>query len=226
MRAPGESVGTFALEMAMDELAEKLKMDPIQLRVINHSDMEEQKKKQFSEKNLKECYERGAEAIGWKNRNAQPGSIKQGNYLVGYGMATATYPANRSASAAKATIFADGRAEILCGTQDIGTGTYTIMTQIAADAFGLPVEKVKVKLGDSSFPKGAQSGGSQVTASVGPAIRAAALGAVSKAVQMAIADVSSPLYGQKEEDVLADSGRIYLKTDIGKGESYTALLNR
>src|ERR1700761_2341287 len=226
MRAPGESVGTYALEVAMEELAYNLNIDPVDVRVINHSDMEEQKKKQFSEKNLKDCYQRGAEDIGWKNRKAQPGTIKQGKYLVGYGMATATYPANRSASAAKATIFADGHAEILCGTQDIGTGTYTIMTQIAADAFGLPVDKVKVKLGDSSFPKGAQSGGSQVTASVGPAIRAAALGVVNKAVQLAIADENSPLHGLKEENIIADSGRIYLKADSSKGESYTALLNR
>lgn len=226
MRAPGESVGTYALEVAMDELAEKLNIDPVELRVINHSDMEEQKKKQFSEKNLKECYTRGAEAIGWTNRKAQPGTIREGKYLVGYGMATATYPANRSASAAKAILFANGSAEVLCGSQDIGTGTYTIMTQIAADALGLPVEKVKVKLGDSSFPKGAQSGGSQVTASVGPAIRAAALGAVSKAVQMAIADTGSPLHGFKEENIAADGGRIYLKSDSSKGETYMTLLSR
>lgn len=225
MRAPGESVGTYALEVAMDEMAEKLNIDPVQLRLINHADMEEQKKKQFSEKNLKECYERGAAAIGWSDRKAQPGTVKAGKYLVGYGMATATYPANRSASAAKATIFADGHAEILCGTQDIGTGTYTIMTQIAADALGLPVEKVKVKLGDSSFPKGAQSGGSQVTASVGPAIRAAALGAVSKAIQLAVSDGSSPLYGQKEEDIITGNNGLALK-DGSKGESYATLLNR
>jgi xanthine dehydrogenase YagR molybdenum-binding subunit len=226
MRAPGEAPGTYALEVAMDELAHQLNIDPVQLRVINHADMEEQKKKQFSEKNLKECYQRGADAIGWKNRNAQPGITKEGKYLVGYGMATATYPANRSASAAKATLFADGHAEVLCGSQDIGTGTYTIMTQIAADAFGLPVEQVKVKLGDSSFPKGAQSGGSQVTASVGPAIRAAALGAVNQAVKMAIMDTASPLHGLKEEDIVAYSGGIYAKNEAHKGETFAQLLNR
>ena len=153
MRAPGESVGTYSLEVAMDELAYKLNIDPLQLRLINYAEKEEQKKKEFSEKSLKDCYTRGAEAIGWTNRVAQPGVTKEGNYLVGYGMATATYPANRSASSAKATLFADGHAEILCGTQDIGTGTYTIATQIAADAFGLPPEKVTVKLGDSMYPK-------------------------------------------------------------------------
>lgn len=226
MRAPGESVGTYALEVAMDELANKLKMDPVQFRIINHSDMDEQKKKQFSSKYLKECYQRGADSIGWNKRNPEPGQTRQGNLLVGYGVATATYPANRSASSAKATLFADGHAEILCGTQDIGTGTYTVMTQVAADAFGLPVEKVKVKLGNSSYPKGAQSGGSQVSASVGPPIRAAALGAVSKVIQMAIADQSSPLNGKKEEDIITSNGRIQLKNDATTGESFADVLRR
>jgi xanthine dehydrogenase YagR molybdenum-binding subunit len=226
MRAPGESVGTYALEVAMDEMANKLKMDPVQFRIANHSDMDEQKKKQFSSKYLKECYQRGAESIGWSNRKTEPGISRQGNLLVGYGMATATYPANRSASSAKAILFADGHAEILCGTQDIGTGTYTVMTQVAADAFGLPVEKVKVKLGNSSYPKGAQSGGSQVSASVGPPIRAAALGAISKVIKMAIADQSSPLHGKKEEDIMATNGRIQLKENASTGETYTDVLRR
>jgi xanthine dehydrogenase YagR molybdenum-binding subunit len=226
MRAPGESVGTYALEVAMDELADELNMDPLQLRLINYADTEEQKKKQFSSKNLKECYLRGAKAIGWSSRAAKPGVTMEGKYLVGYGMATATYPANRSSSSAKATLFADGHAEILCGTQDIGTGTYTIATQIAADAFGLPVDKVTVKLGDSTYPKGAQSGGSQVTASVGPPIRAAALGALDKVVKMAIADTNSPLHSQKPEDIIAGNGRIYLKTNTDQGETLIAVLNR
>ncbi|WP_208645553.1 molybdopterin cofactor-binding domain-containing protein [Mucilaginibacter endophyticus] len=225
-RAPGEAPGTFALEVAMDELAEQLKIDPAQLRLINHADMEEQKKKQFSEKSLKECYQKGAEVIGWKNRKAEPGTLREGNYLVGYGMATATYPANRSASTAKATLFADGHAEILCGTQDIGTGTYTVMTQVAADAFALPPEKVKVKLGDSSYPKGAQSGGSQVSASVGPPIRAAALGAISKLIRLAIADPSSPLHGYKEEEIMADNGKIHLIKEPGRVETYVQIMNR
>jgi xanthine dehydrogenase YagR molybdenum-binding subunit len=226
MRAPGEAPGTYAIEVGMDELAYKLKIDPVQLRLTNYADTEEQKKKEFSSKNLKECYQKGAEAIEWPKRNPVPGSMHEGHYLVGYGMATATYPANRSASTAKAALFADGHAEIECATQDIGTGTYTVMTQIAADAFKLPVDKVKVKLGDSDFPKGANSGGSQVSASVGPPIRAAAMGAVSKLVKIAIADTGSPVYGQKEEDIVIDNGRIYLKGNMGKGESFTAILNR
>jgi len=226
MRAPGEAPGTVAIESAMDELAYKLNMDPVQLRLLNYADTEEQKKLPFSSKNLKECYQKGADAIGWQNRNPQPGMVKEGNYLIGYGMATATYPANRSASTAKATLFPDGHAEILCGTQDIGTGTYTIMTQLAADSLGLPIDKVKVKLGDSNYPKGANSGGSQVTASVGPAIRAAALGAKSKMIKLAIADEASPLHGQTENAILVDNGRLFINGQPDKGETYTQILNR
>jgi xanthine dehydrogenase YagR molybdenum-binding subunit len=226
MRAPGEAPGTYAIEVAMDELAEKLKMDPVQLRLVNYAENEEQKQKQFSSKNLKECYSRGAAAIGWANRKATPATLTENGYLVGYGMATATYPANRSAASAKAVIYANGRAEIFCATQDIGTGTYTVMTQIAADAFGLPVDKVKVNLGDSSFPKGANSGGSQVSASVGPAIRAAALGAVAKLAEMAAGQSASALSGKKAEEIAAADGRLYLKSKPQVKEDFTVILGR
>lgn len=224
MRAPGESTGSFAMEVAMDELAGRLKMDPIELRLLNYAETEPQKKKPFSDKHLRECYERGAAAIGWKDRNPQTGKMRQGQYLVGYGMATATYPANRSASTAKALLFADGHAEIECCTQDIGTGTYTVMTQIAADALGLPVDKVKVKLGDSEYPKGANSGGSQVSASVGPAIRAAALGVVAKLKKLVSDDSGSPLHGLAEGDIVARDGGLY--GPAGQGETFAAALGR
>ncbi|RYY30490.1 MAG: xanthine dehydrogenase family protein molybdopterin-binding subunit [Sphingobacteriaceae bacterium] len=226
MRAPGEAPGTYALEVAMDELAYQSNIDPIQLRLVNYADQDEQKHKEFSSKSLKECYTKGAEMIGWSNRNPKPNSMKEGKMLVGYGMATATYPANRSASSAKVILFADGHAEVMCSTQDIGTGTYTVMTQTAADAFGLPIDKIKMKLGDSEFPKGAGSGGSQVTASVGPAIRAASLGAVNKVIKAVIADVKSPLHGLKEEDLVAQNGGIYVKDKPNTGELYTDILKR
>ena len=225
MRAPGEAPGTYALEVAMDEMAEKLNIDPVEYRILNYADTDEQKKKQFSEKNLKECYQKGAEAIGWLQRKARPGANMENGMLVGYGMATATYPANRSVSSAKAIIYADGSAEIFCATQDIGTGTYTVMTQIAADAFGLPISKVKVKLGDSAYPKGANSGGSQVSASVGPAIRAAALGAVSKLIKLAVINPKSLFYNQKEENVLAGNGGLYLKNKPETYESFSQALS-
>jgi xanthine dehydrogenase YagR molybdenum-binding subunit len=225
-RAPGEAPGTYALEVAMDELAEKLNIDPMQLRLINHAEKHPQTGQPWSEKHLKECYERGAQAIGWAQRNPVVGAMKEGNLLVGYGMATATYPANRSASSAKIQLFADGHAVIYCATQDIGTGTYTILTQVAAEALGLPMAAVECKLGDSSLPKGPNSGGSQVSASAGGAVWAAALTLKSKAIQLAVTDKRSPLFGQTEEAVTAGEGRIYITGTPLQGESYRQLLAR
>ena len=226
MRAPGEAPGSFAIEAAMDEMALKLNMDPVAFRLANYTEADPQKKKPFSSKYLRDCYTRGAEMIGWSQRSSTPGSVKQGKFLVGYGMATATYPANRSSSTAKAILLANGNAEIECCTQDIGTGTYTVMTQIAADALGLPVDKIKMKLGDSNYPKGANSGGSQVSASVGPAIRAASLGLIDKLIILAIGDSVSPVYGAKKEDIAIQDGRLFLKAQTDKGETYSAILNR
>jgi xanthine dehydrogenase YagR molybdenum-binding subunit len=226
MRAPGEAPGSFAIEVAMDEMAMKLKMDPIAFRLANYTEEDPQKKKPFSSKYLKECYQRGAELIGWSHRNPTPGELNDGKFLVGYGMATATYPANRSASTAKAILYADGHAEIECCTQDIGTGTYTVMTQIAADALSLPVDKVIVKLGDTNYPKGANSGGSQVSASVGPAIRAASLGVIEKIIVVAIGDPASPLYGLNKEDIGTGAGKLFSKTSTEKSESYSSIIAR
>ncbi|WP_158829794.1 xanthine dehydrogenase family protein molybdopterin-binding subunit [Mucilaginibacter lacusdianchii] len=226
MRAPGEAPGVFSLEVALDELAYKLQMDPVQLRLVNHADIDPQKNKPFSLKKLKECYQQGADAIGWFGRNPVPRSMKEGRFLVGYGMATATYPGNRAKSSAKAILYADGHAEIMCSSQDIGTGTYTVMTQLAADTLNLPLDKVKIMLGDSDFPQGAISGGSQATASVGPAIRASALGALGKVIEAAVADQASPLYKQSKEDVILIDGKLVSRTNNSKGESYLQVMSR
>jgi xanthine dehydrogenase YagR molybdenum-binding subunit len=226
MRAPGEAPGTFALEVAMDELAYKLNMDPIQLRLVNYTDIEPQKNLPFSSKHLKECYQQGADAIGWSTRNPVPNSMREGKFLVGYGMATATYPANRGKSSAKGILFPDGHAEFECSTQDIGTGTYTVMTQLAADTLNLPVEMVKMKLGDSKFPQGANSGGSQVTASVGPVIRAAALGLIQKAARIAVANSNSPLFQQAPETLVLQNGQLIAPGKENKGETLAAILKR
>ena len=226
MRAPGEATGSFALEVAMDELAAGLKIDPVAFRIINDAARDPQKHKPFSSKNLNECFEKGKVLIGWEARNPVPGSMKEGNFLVGYGMATATYPANRSASAAKAILTGDGRVTVECATQDIGTGTYTVMTQIAADALGLPVEQITMKLGDSDFPKAANSGGSQVSASVGPAVRAACLGLLTKLTEMAIADTTSPLYGIDKALIGAKDGRLVVIATPDKGEELISILQK
>jgi len=225
-RAPGEAPGTYGLEVAMDELAYQLNIDPIALRLVNYADKHPHTGQPWSEKNLKQCYERGARAIGWSQRNPIPRSMKEGDLLVGYGMATATYPANRSASSAKIQLFPDGHAVLYCATQDIGTGTYTILTQICAQGLGLPMASVQCKLGDSKLPKGPNSGGSQVSASAGSAVWAAALTLKSKAIQLAIADKRSPLFGQSEDNIQTDNGKIFVTGSLEKGETYAQLITR
>lgn len=225
-RAPGEAPGTYALEVAMDELAYQLNIDPLQLRLINYAEKDPQDGKEWSGKNLKECYEKGAASIGWKERNKTPGATKEGNYLIGYGMATATYPANRSKASVKLRLYQDGHAVAACCTQDIGTGTYTVMAQVMAQALGLPIEKVEIKLGDSNYPQGPGSGGSQTMATTGPAVLAAALQAKSEMIQMALADKKSPLFGQTEENISVDNGNLFVQNDPSKSETYTKILTR
>ncbi len=228
MRAPGEAPGTFALESGMDELARELKMDPIELRLKNYAETDPEKKLPFSSKNLRQCYRQAAEKFGWDRYTAspEPRSVRDGKWLVGYGMATATYPTNRSPSTASACLNADGTALVLAGTQDLGTGTYTIMTQISAGTLGLPMEKIRFELGDTLLPKTPVSGGSQTAASTGPAVQAACAAVLKKLVDMAIADEKSPLHGANAQDVNTADGKLSLKGDPSKGESYAAVLTR
>lgn len=173
-RAPGEATGTFALEAAMDELAYELHMDPIELRLKNYADEDPDKQIPWSTKSLRECYRQGAERFGWARRTPEPRSMRDGNALIGWGMATSVYPARRSPASALARMFPDGSVLVEAGTQELGGGTYTIMTQIAADALGIPVSKVTFKLGDTRYPETPVSGGSQTAATTGAAVYAAA----------------------------------------------------
>jgi xanthine dehydrogenase YagR molybdenum-binding subunit len=226
MRAPGESSGTAALEIAMDELAEKLNMDPVQLRLANYAEKDLGSDKPWSSKNLRPCYMQAAARFGWSKRNAKPGSIVSGNNLIGYGMATATYPANRSAAQAVVRILPDGRAFVGCGTQDLGTGSYTIMAQVAGNALGIDPKLVEAKLGDSTLPKAPVSGGSQSTASYAPAVADAAQQAKLKLAQMAIDDPQSPLHGANVVDIASKDGKLFLKSDPSKTDVFTAIINR
>ncbi|MFT3698989.1 MAG: xanthine dehydrogenase family protein molybdopterin-binding subunit [Kofleriaceae bacterium] len=174
MRAPGESTGTFALESALDELSYLAKLAPLELRLRNHADADPQGKP-WSSKSLKQCYAAAADKFGWHQRKPQPRSMRDGHELVGYGMATATYPANQQPAAARATWRPDGTYLVQAGTQDLGTGTYTVMSQLAADALEVPIEKVQFELGDSAMPEAPVSGGSMTVGSVGPAVRAACM---------------------------------------------------
>jgi xanthine dehydrogenase YagR molybdenum-binding subunit len=226
MRAPGESTGTAALETAMDELAVALKMDPVQLRLANYAEKDLGSDKPFSSKHLRECYEQAAARFGWSKRNPMPGSTREGNQLIGWGMATATYPANRSAAQAMVRILPNGHALVACGSQDLGTGTYTIMAQTAGNALGIDPKLVEAQLGDSTLPKAPVSGGSQSAASIGPAIEAAAMQAKLKVAQLAINDPKSPLHGAPIADIAAKDGRLFLNTAPRKSDAYADILAR
>lgn len=227
MRAPGEASGTFALESAMDELAYTLNMDPIALRLKNYAEKNPEDGKPWSSKSLRECYRVGAEKFGWKERTPAPGSMKTpGGQLTGWGMATATYPVVRFPSSALARLLPDGTALVQAGTQDLGTGTYTVMTQVAADALGLPPESVRFELGDTLLPETPFSGGSMTAASTGPAVQAAGRAARAKAITLAVADPASPLFGLAADAVDVQQGRMFFKADPSKGETYAALIAR
>jgi xanthine dehydrogenase YagR molybdenum-binding subunit len=225
MRAPGEATGTFALESAMDELAFALKMDPIELRLRNYAERDEGEDKPWSSKSLRECYRQGAARFGWGKRRPEPRSQRDGHYLVGYGMASATYPARQSGASAIARLRRDGSVLVQAGSQDIGTGTYTIMAQIAADALGVPVERVQFELGDTALPETPVSGGSQTASSTGSAVKLAALALRDKLIALAIADHQSPLYGARAERVKPSAGELTVG-DSAKKDSLTALLER
>jgi xanthine dehydrogenase YagR molybdenum-binding subunit len=174
MRGPGEATGLYALECALDELAVALNMDPMELRLRNHADVDPQSGKPWSSKSLKECYKQAAERFGWSKRDPKPRSMRDGRQLIGFGMATASWPTHRRPASAKVILNADGTAIVRTGSADIGPGTYTMLTQIAADVLELTVAKIRVELGDSKLPKAPVEGGSMTVASVGSAVHDAA----------------------------------------------------
>ncbi len=174
-RGPGESSGTFALESAIDELAYKLRMDPIELRLRNYAERDPEDGLPFSSKSLRECYRQGADRFGWARRTPEPRTWRDGDHLVGWGMATATYPAKRLPASALAQLTADGTVLVQAATHEFGTGTYTSMTQIAASALGIPVARIRFDLGDTNFPENPISAGSMTAASTGSAVHAASI---------------------------------------------------
>lgn len=226
MRAPGETPGTFALESAMDEMAYKLKMDPVEFRIKNHTTKDPMKGHEFSSEFLVDCYRIGAERFGWSSRSLEPTQKRNGKYLVGYGMATATYPAGRSASSVKVLMNSNGDVTVLTASIDIGTGTYTVLAQTASDALGVPVERIDVKIGDSRLPPSPLAGGSQTTASIHPAALEACKLLRTELAALAIADPSSKLNGRKPEDLGYADGKLFVTADPNTAESYTEILKR
>ena len=225
-RAPGEATGSVGLEIALDELAEKLNIDPIQLRLINYAEKDPRQGLPWSSKHLRECYTQAAERFGWSKRTQQPGQHREGNKLIGYGMATANYGAGRRPSSAVVRFLPNGRVFVGVGTQDLGTGTYTILAQTAADTLFMDPALVDVKLGDTTLPPSGGSGGSTTAASVCPGVYDAAMQAKLKLAQLAIADAQSPLHGATAEDIHTKDGKLFLKSNPEKSETITALIAR
>ena len=224
MRGPGETPGLFALECAMDELAYALDMDPMALRLKNYAETDPDSGKLWSSKSLRRCYAEGAARFGWDKRTPQPRSMTAaGGKSVGWGMATMMYDAFSSPASASARLSPDGSVLIRSATCDQGTGSYTIMPQIAADALGIPAASVRMQLGDTNLPKAPISAGSRTAASVGAAVQAAAQSLRRRALAFAFADPTSPLHGQSESTVTVEHGRISLNADPARGQNYAEI---
>ena len=188
MRGPGAVPGLFATESAMDELAVKLKMDPVQLRLLNDTLTDESSNMPFSSRHMKECLTLGAEKFGWKQRSPEIGSMKRDGLVIGWGVAAASWVAGRSGTQTRVSLNDDGTVRVACGTQDIGTGTYTIFAQCVHARTGIPMDRIMVVLGDTRLPTGPMSGGSMVTGSVLPAIDDGAKAAVAQMLKLAATD--------------------------------------
>jgi xanthine dehydrogenase YagR molybdenum-binding subunit len=218
MRGPGAVPGLFALESAMDELAIALKMDPVQLRLINEPAIDESLGLPFSSRHLKECLTEGAEKFGWSRRNPEIGSMKKDGTILGWGMAAASWIARRLPAQVLVRLNDDGSARVSSATQDLGTGTYTVMGQMVAQYTGLALSKIEVVLGDTSLPPGPMSGGSMATGSLVPAIAQAAKGAVAQLLAAACAPGgSSPFAGAKPDELAFSEGRVHRKNESPAG---------
>ncbi|QIO99654.1 xanthine dehydrogenase family protein molybdopterin-binding subunit [Bradyrhizobium symbiodeficiens] len=208
MRAPGAASGVCALECAMDELAVALKLDPIELRLKCYSDRDQSEDLPYTSKQLRECYARGAEAFGWSRRDPTPRSMRDGKELIGWGMATGVWEALQMPVAARIVLTANGHAEVSCAASDIGTGTYTIVAQVAADALGLPIENISVRLADSTLPQAPVEGGSWMAASSAHAVLAAAEDIRQELARLAKAIPDSPLADIDMHNVTLANGMI------------------
>ncbi len=228
MRAPGEAPGLFALESIMDELAAELKLDPLELRVLNHSDEHPSKEKPWSTKHLKAAYTLGAEKFGWAKRTPEPRSMQRDDgMLVGWGMATATYPGYKMAADARIRLGADGKVVVQCAAHDLGTGAYTVLAQIGAEAIGVPVENVKFELGHSDLPYGPVAGGSNTTGTVGSAIYDAAEKLHESLAKLAAADAESPLHKIAVKKIgMTEPGKMSALEEKGKSDAFGDILRR
>ena len=209
MRGPGAVPGLYALEAGMNELADALKMDPLQLRLINDAETDGSNGMPFSSRHLKECWETGAKKFGWDKRTAGIGSMRRDGKILGWGLAGASWVAMRLPCTATVELCANGRVCVRCGTQDIGTGTYTVFAQVVHEKTGVPLDRIDVLIGDSALPDGPMSGGSMVTGSVLNAIAAASTNVMSRIADIATSTSGSPLEGADVKTVSFTNGRLH-----------------
>jgi xanthine dehydrogenase YagR molybdenum-binding subunit len=219
MRAPSAATALYALESAMDELAVALRLDPLELRLRCYSDRDQHDDRPYSSKALRECYRQGADAFGWDQRNPAPRSMRDGSELVGWGMATGIWEALQVPITVRIVLTANGHAEVACATSDIGTGTYTIMTQVAADMLGLPPDNISIKLGDSSLPQSPVEGGSWIAASVSNAIATTAGAIRDDLLWLARQTPNSPLANAAPDEVALVDGKLVSKRDASRAVS-------
>ncbi|MCR5889525.1 xanthine dehydrogenase family protein molybdopterin-binding subunit [Hymenobacter sp. J193] len=225
MRGPGEATGAFALESAMDEMAHLLNLDPLEFRLRNYTDKDPENGKPWSSKFLKECYQMGAERIGWNKRQLKPGSLRDGEWLVGYGMGVGTFGAHRGSSKANVRLLPNGTVVLQSAVTDIGPGTGTAMTQIAADALGLSPDKIRFEWGNSQFASAPTQGGSAIVNTVGPAVQEACMALKEKLRTMAGASNAAFASARKEDVVFADT-YLTLNGNPGARTSYADLLKQ
>jgi xanthine dehydrogenase YagR molybdenum-binding subunit len=224
MRAPGESVGTFALECAMDELAQEMDIDPIELRICNEPEKDPIAGTPFSSRHIVQAYQAGAERFGW-NKRQTPGKRRDGEWLIGMGCATATYPYYRMpGGVARITLTREGRATIEIAGHEMGMGTSTVQTQIAADRLGLPLDDIDFRYGDSSFPGVVLAGGSQQTAAIGMAVRTTC--DKLKEELLALIGNDSPLAGLTPDEIVSAESGLAKKDEPTRFETYTSILAR
>jgi xanthine dehydrogenase YagR molybdenum-binding subunit len=219
MRCPSAATGVYALECAMDELAIALKIDPLDLRLRCYSDRDQNNDRPFSSKELRECYRQGAKAFGWDKRNPEPRSMRDGGDLVGWGMATGVWDALQAPITVRIAVSTNSHAEVACATSDIGTGTYTIMAQVAADMLGLPLENISIKLGDSTLPQSPVEGGSWIAVSVSSGIATTAAAIRDELLRLAKQIPNSPLANASSGEVALVDGKLVSKADLSRSVS-------
>ncbi|MDV7090188.1 xanthine dehydrogenase family protein molybdopterin-binding subunit [Rhodococcus opacus] len=226
MRGPAQAQGNFALESAIDELAYAVGIDPLDFRLRNYAEENPQLRLPWSSNALRECYIQGAERFGWSRRSAEPRSMREGRWLVGYGMAGVAYPWYQAPCQAQASVRRDGSGYVCSGAIDIGTGTYTVMTQLSADLLGLDIDRVRFDLGDSDMPVSPQAGGSGLTSALGNAVHAACQNLIQAFVGLVRDDPDSPLRGSTVENVTVTDGRIHRVGEPSASETYADILAR